>query len=58
MKRRSAPIVVLGDLNGRVESSQEDLEIVNENEENVLEAYRVGDLIIMNGCSLTRKCTR
>jgi hypothetical protein len=36
MKRRSAPIVVLGDLNGRVESSQEDLEIVNENEENVL----------------------
>jgi hypothetical protein len=56
-ENRSAQIVVLGDLNGRIGSRQEDCEIVgrygeevvNENGESVLELCRGGDMIIMNG---------
>jgi len=56
-KRRSAQIVVLGDLNGRVGTRQEDWEIVgrygeevvNENGESFLELCRGGDMVIMNG---------
>ena len=62
-KRKSAHIVVLGDLNGRVGSRTEDREIVgrygedivNENGESILELCRGAGMVVMNGWFPHRK---
>ena len=56
-RRRSAAVVVMGDLNGRVGSRAEDWEVVgrygeevvNENGESCLELCRGSDLVVLNG---------
>ena len=65
-RRRSASVVVMGDLNGRVGSRAEDWEVVgrygeavvNENGESCLELCRGSDLVIMNGWSPHKRVHR
>ena len=55
--RRKAAVIVMGDMNGRVGSRTEDVnvvgrygeEIVNENGECLLELCRGSDLVVLNG---------
>ena len=55
--RRKAAVIVMGDMNGRVASQTEDVEvvgrygeeIVNENGECLLELCRGSDLVVLNG---------
>jgi hypothetical protein len=56
-RRRSAAVIVMGDLNGRIGSRLEDADIVgsygeetvNENGESLLELCRGSDLVVLNG---------